>query len=216
MSDALISSQNQRINDLQGENSNLKAALKEARKEKGRVAEERDALRKQAETLTTERDTAMAAAKAAPDDLRRQIAGLQGQLASRDHKDVFRAAAREAGVSEKNVADLYNLSGLKPGDGAADPQVIADFLAAQKEARPWAFDNEGPPPLGQGAPGGDAGSQSIRLAPATAPVGGGRGAPDHSSAKFRVTADQLGDGTWMHTNHEAVARASADGRLEIV
>jgi hypothetical protein len=218
MSEALIASLNQRINELTGQNSNLKAALKEERSARKSAAEKLAEAEKAVGTLTTERDTALSAAKAAPDDLRKQITDLQGQLAQRDHRDAFRAAARDAGVSGKAIDDLYSLSGLKPGETPADPAGFAEFLAAQKEVRPWAFDGESPSPQGNGATTGQpaGGSQGIKLAPAPAPAGAGRGVPDHSSSKFRVTRDQLADGLWMQANQDAMDKAAVEGRLEIV
>lgn len=218
MSEALIASLNGRITELTNQLTNIKAALKEERSARKSAAEERDTLKAQVGTLTTERDTALQAAKAAPDDLRKQIADLQGQLAQRDHRDAFRKAAESAGVSKQAVDDLYSLSGLKPGETPADPAGFAEFLAAQKEARPWAFDGESPSPQGNGASSGQpaGGSQGIKLAPAPAPAGAGRGVPDHSSSKFRVTRDQLADGLWMQANQDAMDRAAVEGRLEIV
>lgn len=218
MSDALIASLNQRINELTGQLTNLKAALKQERGDRRAAAEERDTLRAQVATLTTERDTALSAAKAAPDDLRKQIADLQGQIAQRDHRDAFRAAARAAKVKDAALDDLYNLSGLKPGEAPPKAEDFAEFLAAQKEARSWAFDTEDSPGQGNGPTLGQpaGGPPPIRLAPAAPPPGAGRGVPDHSSSKLRVTADQLGDGAWMQANQDAVTRASAEGRLEIV
>ena len=215
MSEALIASLNQRISALEAEKANLQTALKQARGERKTAIERANGLDAQVATLTTERDTALKAASAAPDDLKKQVSNLQGQLSQRDHRDAFRSAARKAGVKESSVDDLYNLSGLKPGESPADPEHFADFLTAQKEARSWAFDGDSQS-QGNGQPAGNGQSAAkIQLQPTTAPAGSGRGVPDRSSSMLKVSAANLADGLWMQANQTAVATASREGRLVV-
>lgn len=216
MSEALIASLNQRITALEGEKANLKAALKEARNETKTIKAEFEKLNAEANELLGEYEQLEQQANAAPDELQSRIAELQGQLATRDHRDAFRAKAKELGVKDKAVDDLYNLSGLKPGDGPVEPESFAEFLTAQKEVRGWAFEESQPQGNGASAGQGAGGSQGVRLTAVSPPPGAGRGVSDASSSKIRVSADQLADGLWMQANQEVVAKASAEGRLEIV
>lgn len=216
MSEALIASLNARVTELTSQNANLNAALKEARRERKAADDGKAELKAQADKLAAERDELKTKLESAPNELRGKIVELESAIKARDHKDAFKAAAIEAGVSAKAVDDLYALSGLKPGDGPVDPAEFAEALATAKEARPWAFDGEQQSPSqGQGAPP-QGGSQSIRLAAVPPPSGGGRGASDLPSTKFRVTSADLADGAWMQANQESVAKASAEGRLEVV
>lgn len=215
MSDALIASLNQRIAELANSKAKLNSALKEARAEAKAAKESAEAASKQLATLTSERDTLAAQAATGPEDLTRQITDLKAQIASRDHKDGFKAAAVAAGVAPTALDDLYALSGLKPGDDPVQPETFAAYLTEARTARPWAFTGETPSASGQ-TPAGTAGTQgTLALAATPPPPGAGRGAPDHSSTSYRVRKADLANGSWMSQHQADVAKASAEGRLVI-
>lgn len=215
-SDTLIHSQNARISQLEADKANLQAALNGERK--ARKAD-RTALAELQGKLTTaeaERDTARAAVTAAPDEKDKEIGWLKGELAGRDHRAAFDEAARGAGVKPENLDDLYELSGLKPGDAEPKAEDFAEFLAGAKAARGWAFGDVATDAGGtSGAKGGTAalGTQGIRLGATAPPPGAGRGASDHTSGLFTVRRGDARNPLWMRDNGAALARAQSEGRL---
>lgn len=214
MSDALISSLNARISELDQKNANLNSALKAERKGVAAIKGELDTLKAQVGTLTTERDQWQAKATAAPDDLTKEIGDLRGQLSQRDHRDAFKQAAAKAGVAPDRVDDLYGLSGLKPGDQPATPEDFADYLATAKESRPWAFGGASPSGGSTGDEGGNPfAAQAIKLGAQPPVPGGGRGASDHSSGLFTVRRADAKDVGWMRDNGAKLGEAAAKGTL---
>lgn len=215
MSDALIASLNQRIAELTNNKAKLNSALREARSEAKTAKESAESASKQLATLASERDTLAAQASAGPEDLLKQVAELKGQIAARDHRDGFKAAAVAAGVAPSALDDLYALSGMKPGDDPAKPEDFVAYLTEAKTARPWAFTGEAPSSSGQ-TQAGTAGTQgTLALAATQPPPGAGRGAPDHSSTAFKVRKSDLSNGSWMAAHQADVAKASAEGRLVV-
>jgi hypothetical protein len=215
VSDALITSLQANIADLTTSKAKLHAALKQARAEAKEAKDSAAAAAAQLAAMSSERDTLAARAASGPEDLLKQVAELKGQIAARDHRDGFKAAAMAAGVSPTAMDDLYALSGLKPGDDPAKPEDFVAYLTEAKTARPWAFTGESPSASGQ-TQAGTAGSQgTLALAATQPPPGAGRGAPDHSSTAFKVRKSDLSNGAWMSQHQADVARASAEGRLVI-
>lgn len=222
MSETLIASLNQRLADSERERANLRAALKEERGKRKAEAAEAEQLRLDLNAALDERDGFKSKAEATPGEHAKEIADLKATIARRDHKDAFKAAAARHGARPEAVDDLYQLLGLQPGEKPAAAEDFAEPLAAAKGARAWAFgeqaqsdsttasDPSAPASGKGGAP------QEIVLGATKAPSGGGRGGSDLSSGQLRVRSADLGDGAWMQANQEAVAKASAEGRLVVV
>lgn len=208
MSEALIASLNNRISQLETDKAQLGQALKQSRGEAKAAKAERDQLATSARDLTAERDRLKAAADAGPADLQARIAGLEGEIAGRDHRDSFRDAALASGVKPEAVGDLYSLSGLKPGDAAPKPEDFAGFLSSAKEGRPWAF-GEAPAPAVEGGP-----PSPVTLAKTPAPAGGGRGASDTTSGLFTVRRSDMTP-AWMQTNQSKLAEHAEAGTLRV-
>lgn len=216
MSDTLIASLNQRVSELTQQNANLTAAVRETRRELKASKETAETLKGQLKAAATERETWKGKAEAAPTEQARRVAELEGQLRTRDHRDGFRAAALKAGVKPDAVADLYQLSGLKPPEqGDIDPAGFAGFLDGAKAARSWAFGaNEDPDAGGSsgGAPGGT--TQADRKPPLQGGQGGGRGALDTSASnRFVVRSADLADADWVQSNWSRYTRALQEGAV---
>jgi hypothetical protein len=201
MSDAVLASLNARNNELLNEKSSLKTALREAR---GKLKEALDRAEKaeaQVGTLAADRDGWKQKAEAGPDDLRKQIADLQGQLAGRDHKDAFRAAALAQGAKPEKVDKLYKLLELKPGDAPAKPEDFAEALAAAKEADDWAFDG---------------GTRETGKTPPTAPPpGSGRSASLPPANRVEYTSDEVARPGWQQARPELL-KAFKEGTAVLV
>ena len=202
MSDALIASLNQRVQELTTEKANLHAALKEA-KGKGRsVSEELETLRQQVQALTTERDTLKAKSDVAPAELAAENARLKATIRQRDHKDAFKARAIEKGVNPARIDALYKLSDLSPPDeGEITAEAFDPFLDEAQASHDWAFST---PASHQAAPTNGASQQA-------APAGLGRSASGTSATQVRYSMADVQKPGWQQ-NNPTLAKALEEGR----
>jgi hypothetical protein len=214
MSDALIQSQNTRIQQLEAQKRNLQRALKAEREgESGTKALKLRVAKLEADlgTANKARQDLEAAAKAAPDVKDARIKELEMQVSSHNHFEAFRSAAEKVGVKPAKVSDLYTLLKLKPGDQPASAEEFAETLTSAKEAHDWAF-GEPSPDSGQ-KPGAAAkgGSQGIQLGAARpAAEGAGRGAPVTTASVVKYHREDLRKPDWQQTKPDLV-KALADG-----
>jgi chromosome segregation ATPase len=158
MSDVLIASLQKRVDDLTGELATIRAEAKSRRIKGKALGEENDTLKTQLATLTTERDTLAAAAKAQPHELQVQLDEYKGKLRDRDHRDKFTTLAKAAGVTQdKALDDLWQLSGYKAeADEIDDTKITAAITSTLKDrdwlkAAPASGDATTPPPSGANA-----------------------------------------------------------------
>lgn len=215
MSEALISSLNSRISELMTEKANLNAAIKEARRERKEATEKLDALTKQVETLTTERDGFKAKAEAGPTEQTKRITELESQIRGRDFRDAFRAAARTANVNEAHIDDLFTLSGLKPPEsGDIKPEGFTEFLTAAATSKPWAFataDANANPP----ASGGSTAGTLPGATPKAPPPGAGRSASSPPTAQVRYTSAEVATPGWQARRPELVEALKAGAAVRV-
>jgi hypothetical protein len=153
---------------------------------------------------------------AGKDDADKRLADALAENARLKHFEVFRDAAIAAGVAPKFVRDLYQLSGLTPGDKPAKAADFAEFLTAAKTERAWSFANGGAEPTDSADAGGSsssgAGGGGIELGQAQPPaVLDGRGQPNPTSGRFTFKASDLANPSWMARNQEKLAKAVKDG-----
>jgi hypothetical protein len=198
MSEALISSQNQRIVELQGEKGNLQRALKEARHLLKARAEELEKLRKETEGWSKERDQAIEKLKASPSEHAARMAELESENNGLKHQVTFTTAALKAGAKPDSIEDLYKLSGLKPGMEPATVESFAEYLEGAKQARSWAF---GVTP----APAGNQASPKSSLGATVPPVGSGRSASDAAASKVYYTRRDVVEPNWQKARPDLAA-----------
>jgi hypothetical protein len=219
MSEVLVDSLNKRITDLEKKNTNLQVALREARKETSTAKldrdgflKERDDLQKSMGTLTTERDDAKKRLESAPSELQAEIDRLKGEIRTRDHRKVFDKVAKEAGVLDKAVDDLWTLSGYKAEGDAPDEKSIGELMKGAKDARPHLF----AAPEAAGSTTADASASSQAEKPLTEGLSAGRGARDTASSRLTVRRQDVGDPNWMRANQNRMDEAQANGTLVYV
>lgn len=201
MSETLIASLNQRVNELTTEKANLQAALKEARSKGKGTTEELDALRQQVQTLTVERDALKSKADVAPAELAAENAKLKATIRQRDHKDSFKARAIEKGVNPARVDALYKLSDLSPPDeGEITPEAFDQFLGEAQASHDWAFSTPGSK---QAASNG--------ASQGTATAGLGRSASGTSATTVRYSMADVQKPGWQQAN-PTLAQALSEGR----
>jgi hypothetical protein len=198
MSEALISSQNQRIVELQGEKGNLQRALKEARHLLKARAEELDKLRKETEGWAKERDQAIEKLRASPNEHAARMTELEAENNGLRHQVTFTTAALRAGAKPDSIEDLYKLSGLKPGMEPATVESFAEYLTQAKEARAWAF-GVTPVPAGQQA------TPRSPLGATVPPAGSGRSASDAAAGKVYYTRRDVVEPNWQKTRPDLAA-----------
>ena len=190
MSDVLISSLQKRVDDLTTELATIRAEAKDRRLKGRAFKEENDALKAQVATLTTERDTLDAKAKAKPGELQTEIDSLKGKLRDRDHRDAFARLAKTAGArtDAKAIDDLWHASGYKAeADEINEPQITA-AIGSALEGRDWlkaaapAAEAAKGQPAGSGKQTAQAAAHATREPGPGANRGGGAGSSDPNEA----------------------------------
>jgi hypothetical protein len=147
-----------------------------------------------------------------------QVVELKGQIRQRDHRDVWRELAKEAGVKPKAVDRLFQLSGWKADADAVDRKAMAAALEGLRESDDYAFE---PVSEGDGEGQGGSGQRAAEkpVTPGERPVpGGGRGKP-HNPSKSGVvlTKNQLADPKFMldPRNKDIIQSAAKEGRFRL-
>lgn len=205
MSDELVQSLNRRIRDLEELTAKYQAARTQARHESKDLRVRVTALDEEVKSLSAQRDTWKARAESAPSEQSARIVELERQLATRDHRDMFRSEAMGAGVNPSFIDDLYVLSGLKPGDSPVQSGSFAEFLEVAKTSRPWAFGSQPSGQNGVSQPSGQNGiAQAIGLGATASPPGAGRSASAAPVNGVRYTAQEVRQPGWQQARPELV------------
>jgi hypothetical protein len=210
--DETVRALNRRIEELAGENAQLKSEAKD-RRIKGRKAhDELDLLRKDHDAAVKERDSWKTKAEASHPELVNKVEELQGVIRLGKHQAVFQEAAERAGIDPKSpqgkqaLADLWTLSGYKAEADEPDAGAIESAIGAAKQARPYLF--------GQ-ARAADAGPPADPTKPPrlTTPIDTTRGGGNLSPDVFRVTSENLQDLGWMTRNAAKIKQHREAGTL---
>lgn len=211
MSEALIASQSQRIQQLEKEAAELRAESKNHRLKKNKAAEELAAAHKQIEALAAERDQWKAKADASPGELQAKLDAATAQLRDRDHRDAFGGAVKDQLADKATIQDLWAKINYKPGEALPTPEQISELVLQARDAAPYLF--KPAPEPGATDPRG---STQPAKAPLSGAQGGGRGDLDTAS-KTRVTytREDIARPDWMTTNPR-LAEALREGRAVAV
>lgn len=165
MSDVLITSLQQRINELQTENATIKAEAKDRRLKAKGLTGELETLRKQVTDLTAERDQVRQKAEAGPTEFTARIAELEGQLRTRDHRDAFsgvkdfETVGPDGKPAKYRLNDgvkpeaIWQLTGYKAEGETPDAATVTTRYAEALQAHPYLF-AAASPETGTTAPGG--------------------------------------------------------------
>jgi hypothetical protein len=199
VSDALIASLQDRINQLQQENATIRAEAKD-RRIKGKAQKERlEELERALGEIAAERDEYKTAIEAEPHELQKQVDEYRGKLRDRDHRDKFRELARTQGVThDKALDDLWSLSGYKADADTVDETKLTAAITGALAGRDWL--KATPAPAGaNGTAGAPATTAAQSAAEVTRPpgpgatrgAGSGTGDPDAALAARYPDASRL-------------------------
>jgi hypothetical protein len=159
------------------------------------------------------------AAKAAKDfddaPLKAENARLQGEIRTDRHKAAFTKLAKAAGVREKAVDAVYQLSGWKAEKDQVDEAAMQTAIDGLKESADFAFE----PDPGDTDTLLDASGSDRTITPSPKPVpGSGRGgAHQPSKSGIILTRDHLADPKFMldPKNKELIQSAAAEKRIRL-
>jgi hypothetical protein len=87
----------------------------------------------------------------------KRVKELEQELRSRNHRAVFDRIAKDKGVREDGLDDLYSLSGYKADGDIVDEAAVSTVIDEQKGKRAYLFtapaDPNAPPPRPEAKPG---------------------------------------------------------------
>lgn len=126
---------------------------------------------------------------------------LRTKLRTTEHRKVFDRLAKERGVAEDALDDLWQLSGYQAAKDDVDEAAIGTLLDEQKAkpGRARLFGEVAETPTSTPGPGRGQGTRETK-----------------PNGKFQVTARQLSDGVWAYENSDRIKAAQKDGTLEII
>ena len=207
MSEALIASLNNRVNELQQQVATLNAESRDRRLKLRKAEKDRDEARGQVESLTKARDDWEAKAKATPGEQADRVKSLEGQLRRLGVEKALAAALKPEDLNDKVTTD-HIIDALKPAgfDPSAEGAEKADFkglVGKARESHPYLFRTAGETPAA--APDGATHRPALTLGEA-----GGRGARDTQAGTVHYRKSELHDPNWM-TKKPHLAKALKDG-----
>lgn len=205
MSDALITSLNEQLTSARGEAAKYRKGRREAL---GEV----EALRKQVESLTAERDQFKQKAETTPNELQAKVEALTSEIRTRDHRDAFSRSVGGRLVDKADVNHVWQALNYQPGEAVPTPEQVEEQLGKAREAAPWLF-REGSGVTPQSSPGGT--THGFQVPATQPPPGSGRSDSGTSSGRFVVSPQQMGDPAWMQANQQRIADAYASGALVV-
>ena len=218
MSEELIKSLNQRINELSSELADTKSEAKKRRlevkalrEERDHVASERDELAQGYEALDKEYADHKAQAEAHPSELQARIDELTGKIRTGTHRAAFDKIADAARVRPEARDDLWKHLEYKAESDEVDEAKLSGLVGEALKGRTYLL-----APDETSTNGARDGSK-----PAPRPLlrtdgDGGRGDRDTLARSFRVTEANLRDPRWVHDNQKQMQEAQKAGTLEVV
>jgi FtsZ-binding cell division protein ZapB len=213
MSEQIIASLQRRIDELTGENAQLKSEAKDRRLKGKKLREEHESLRGSLQALEAERDRWKAQAESTPNELQARVDELTGQLRDVTHKAAFAKKAEAHKVRPNAVEALWTLAGYRADADAVDESKLEQLMVDARTSHPYLFDEERDAGV---TPGPTPGGVQRPSAPLTGAVGGGRGAPDTSHGRFAVRRADVEDPAWMRANQAKIAQARKAGSLVFI
>lgn len=207
MSEALIASQSQRIQQLEKEAAELRAESKNHRLKKNKSAEELANAQKQIEALTAERDQWKSKAEASPKEVQAKLDETLAQLRERDHRDAFAGELKDQLADKATILDLWDKIDYRPGEALPKPEQITELVGKAREAAPYLFR-----PADSTSATDPRGSTQPPKQPLNGAQGGGRGDLDTASkARVTYTREDISRPDWMTANPR-LAEALREGR----
>lgn len=212
MSDALISSLQTRINDLQGENATLKAENKDRRLKLRDRSAEVETIKAQIADLTKERDALKASLDSAPATADERVKALEAQIRHRDVRDAFRSAPLAPGIKIDQIFKFFDVD-----PATVDMTKAEELVKGWREAAPGLFrtsDDGQSQTQAQAAPGGATQGQGGRSALDLTHLAG-RGGRDNGPQPATYTRAEVAQAGW-ETQRPELAAALKAGTAKLV
>lgn len=207
MSEELIRSLNKRIDELQGENAQLRSESKDRRLKTKKLREEQEALQQTVKQLEGERDEWRQKYESSPSELGTRHDELLGKYRTLLHRTAFEQKAAVHKVRPEAVEALWKLSDYQADSDEVDEARMEQVFAEARQAHKYLFQpDEDATPAPNPAP-----------APVTKPalvgaVGNGRGGSLDPN-RFLVRKSDTQNADWMMKNQARMAEAAANGSL---
>ncbi len=183
-----------------GEFERLQAYVKALEAQVAETVTERDEALEQYGEMMGQLETLKATASAAT-KLKEDLDAAQGQIRGMKHYEQFSAVAKELGIKEEAIKDVWELGKWKAEGDEPDVKAMKAHFEKTLEGREY---------LKQ--PGEPAPKQKL-----TEDHLGNRGPSKETGAgKLKATYAQLNDLSWMQQHQGEIAKASATGDFEIV
>jgi FtsZ-binding cell division protein ZapB len=154
-----------------------------------------------AEVASAKSEVETAKSKYDDSKLKAENQELKGKLRTTEHRKVFDRLAKERGVAEDALDDLWQLSGYQAAKDEVDEAAIGTLLDEQKTrpGRARLFGEVAETPTSTPGPGRGQGTRETK-----------------PNGKFQVTRAQLSDGVWAYENSERIKEATKGNTLEII
>lgn len=221
MSEELIKSLNQRIQELEKQKGDLTVAVREERRQRKAIKEQLDDLLTKADEefnafdaekaeLAAQLEEYEAKFNAAPDEKDATINELKASILQRDHRDAWSKIVGPELHEKASVDKLWREIEYTP-DGEPDPAKITEYVGKAKDAVPYLFRT--PDPAGKA--GGSNGASLARREPLKVADTASRGARDTTAGQVTYRRQDVQQPGW-EMKDKALAQAIKTGEAVLI